>query len=54
MPYSGGDGSSGNPYLIKTASDLVTLSNTSAHWVSGIYFKQIANIDMSSVSDYIN
>ncbi len=42
--YSGGDGTSGNPYLISTLDDLHELSSTSADWAAGIYFQQIANI----------
>jgi len=42
--YSGGSGTSGDPYRIATTDDLIELSNTSADWASGIYFLQTANI----------
>jgi len=45
--YSGGDGTSGNPYLIATAEDLIELSNTSADW-DELYFLQTANIAFNS------
>ncbi|HRI46077.1 MAG TPA: hypothetical protein PK559_03140 [Ignavibacteriaceae bacterium] len=32
LAYSGGDGSSGTPYQISSASDLIELSNTSGDW----------------------
>lgn len=44
--YSGGDGSSGNPYQIATTTDLIALSADTAHWNK--YFKQTANLDFSS------
>jgi|GEM_PF-381614 len=44
--YSGGDGSSGNPYQIATTSDLVELSNTSGDW--GSYFIQTADISFNT------
>jgi hypothetical protein len=46
-PYSGGSGTSGDPYLISNASDLGTLASTSGDWVSGKYFKQTANITLT-------
>lgn len=42
--YSGGSGTSGDPYQISTTADLIELSNTNADWVAGIYFIQTANI----------
>ncbi len=44
--YSGGDGSSGNPYQISNTDDLIELSNTSGDW--GSYFEQTANISFDS------
>ena len=44
--YSGGSGTSGDPYQIATTDDLIELSNTSADW--GSYFVQIANISFNS------
>ena len=41
--YSGGDGTSGNPYQIATPANLITLSKTSGDW--GKYFIQTVNID---------
>jgi hypothetical protein len=46
--YSGGDGSVGDPYQISSTDDLIELSNTSADWVSGIYFIQTADITFDS------
>ena len=40
--YSGGSGTSGDPYQIATTDDLIELSNTSGDW--GAYFIQTANI----------
>jgi len=48
--YSGGAGTSGNPYKIATLNDLVTLSSTATDWVSGKYFIQTANIDATLTS----
>ncbi len=42
--YSGGSGTSGDPYQIATTADLIELSNTSTDWVSGTYINQTANI----------
>lgn len=44
--YSGGDGSSGNPYQIATTADLIELSNTSDDWES--HFIQTANITFNA------
>jgi len=46
--YSGGNGTSGNPYQITTLADLQTLSSTTADWVAGKYFVQTTNIDASA------
>ena len=40
--YSGGSGTSGDPYQIATTADLIELSNTSADWSA--YFIQTADI----------
>ncbi|MBN2777480.1 MAG: fibronectin type III domain-containing protein, partial [Bacteroidales bacterium] len=42
--YSGGSGTSLDPYQIANADDLIELSNTPANWVYGTYFIQTANI----------
>lgn len=46
--YSGGGGSSSSPYLISNLTDLEELVTTTSDWASGIYFKQTADIDISS------
>ncbi|MCF8219593.1 MAG: hypothetical protein K9I29_06620 [Bacteroidales bacterium] len=43
--YSGGSGTSGDPYQIATTSDLIELSNTSSDW--NYYFIQTANISFN-------
>ena len=43
MAYSGGSGTSGDPYQISTTADLIELSTTSGDW-SSKYFIQTANI----------
>ncbi len=48
--YSGGSGSSGDPWLIADLDDLQELQNTSGDW--GSYFKQIADIDASATSSW--
>lgn len=47
--YSGGDGSSGFPYLISNAADLEELMGASGDW-SGKAFLLTANIDASSIA----
>ncbi|MDZ7723535.1 MAG: GLUG motif-containing protein [candidate division KSB1 bacterium] len=42
LPYSGGSGTSGDPYQIATTDDLIELSNTSADWDK--HFIQTADI----------
>ncbi len=44
--YSGGNGTSGNPYQVATLDDLKELCQTSADW--GAYFIQTASIDASA------
>ncbi|MBU0474728.1 MAG: hypothetical protein KKF62_11250, partial [Bacteroidetes bacterium] len=46
--YSGGAGTSGDPYQIATTADLIELSKTSADWVAGKYFIQTADIDFGA------
>lgn len=48
--YSGGDGTSGDPYQISSAADLVTLRDTPADF--GCYFIQTASIDLSAVAQW--
>ena len=55
---SGGAGTEGNPYLISTDKDLVTLSDymaraDSAAVYSTKHYRQTADIDMSAVTDYV-
>jgi len=45
--FSGGDGSSGTPYLISEADDVTALKGDFNCWASGTYFEQTADIDMS-------
>lgn len=45
--YAGGDGSSGDPYKISTAAELIRLATTSSDW-SGKHFIQTANIDLGN------
>jgi len=47
-----GSGTSGDPYLVSTASDLVTISGNSSYWASGVFFEQTADIDLSAYSDW--
>lgn len=49
--YAGGDGSAGNPAQIANATQLNSLMDNSADWVSGYYFVLTANIDMTSNAD---
>ena len=44
--YAGGDGTSGDPFLISSADQLIRLSTTSADW-AGSSFKQTADIDLN-------
>jgi len=48
--YSGGTGTSGDPYQIATLADLIELSTTSDDWASTVYFIQTAHIDATSTS----
>lgn len=55
-----GKGTAGEPYLIKTAADLMQLANacnsgtsaTTASHYAGVYFRQISDIDMSGVENF--
>ena len=47
--YADGDGTSGDPFQISTAAELIRLSKTSADWSSN-HFVQTANIDLGSCS----
>ena len=48
--FSGGSGTSSDPYLISTLTDLSTLSTNSTYWSA--YFKQTADIDASATSGW--
>lgn len=50
--YSGGDGSSGNPYQITTTDDLIELSNTSDDWSS--HFIQTTDIAFDTDESYVD
>lgn len=52
--YSGGTGTSTDPYLISTADDFAAFSTavSGGTTYSGSYFKQTANIDLSQNTDY--
>jgi hypothetical protein len=50
--YSGGTGTSGDPYQLSTLGDLQELSETPADWASGIYFELTADIDASATSGW--
>ena len=50
LAYSGGSGTSGDPYQIATAADLVQLSSTQADW--GKHFILTADIDMTGQTFY--
>ncbi|WAI01767.1 PEGA domain-containing protein [Methanogenium organophilum] len=46
--YSGGSGTSDDPYKISTEDDLIDLSTDSANWVSGTYFILTNDIALAS------
>ncbi len=50
--FSGGSGTSSDPYQIATASDLALLTNSPNYWNSGIYFVQVNNIDLTAYLAY--
>ena len=47
-----GTGTVGDPYLIATLNNLYWVTQTSASWASGKYFKQTANIDATATSGW--
>jgi len=59
QPFSGGDGSQSNPYQIATPNDLVAFSayvNSDTAYglvTAGKYFKMTQDIDMASISDFV-
>lgn len=48
--YSGGDGSSSSPYILKTADDIKSLAETPSDWESGVYFEMAADITVGTFS----
>lgn len=48
--FSGGNGTSGSPYLISSATDLAGI--TGSYVTGGFYFKQTANINISSYTNW--
>ena len=48
-PFDGGDGSSGSPFLVSTASQLASME-TNACLTNGYHFKQTADIDLAGVT----
>ncbi|HRP03004.1 MAG TPA: GLUG motif-containing protein, partial [Candidatus Kapabacteria bacterium] len=50
--YSGGDGTSGNPYQISKTADLIELANTSGDWSK--HFVQTANIAFNDDSSQVD
>ena len=52
LVFSGGSGTSGDPYLISSISDLQYLAQNSSYWAAGIYFKQTTDIDASSTTSW--
>ena len=55
--FSGGEGTSENPYKIATASDLVTLSKSlvsnPALAAKTVHYRMVADIDMSKAKDFV-
>jgi len=45
--YAGGDGTSGDPYLIGTTEELLRFATTSGDWVAGTHFLQTADISLA-------
>jgi len=50
--FSGGDGSSGNPYLISSASDLNGVRNYPGDATTSFYFLQTTDIDLGGYSNW--
>ncbi len=48
--FSGGSGTSGNPFLISEAADVTALKGDFNCWASGTYFEQTADVDMGGVT----
>ena len=48
--YSGGEGTSDNPFILKTADDLKELSTTSMDWASDVYLRLDNDIDGSGLT----
>ena len=48
--FSGGSGTSEDPYQITTLDDLKTLSENTEYWEAGTYFIQTADIDATATS----
>ena len=48
--YSGGEGTSSNPFILKTSSDLQTLASTPGDWAEGVYLRMEADVDASGLS----
>ena len=52
-PYSGGSGTSGDPYLIANVADLQALqSDSQTNAFTGKYFKQTATINLSEIANW--
>lgn len=51
--YSGGDGTEASPFILKTAEDLIELSNTQGDWESDCYLKLEADLDASGLTSPI-
>ena len=48
--FSGGDGTSGTPYLISSADDVTALKGDVDCWASGLYLQQTADISMGGIT----
>ncbi len=48
--FSGGNGTSGSPYLISSATDLASI--TGSYVTGGFYFKQTANVNITSYTNW--
>ena len=47
-----GSGTSGSPYLIANVNNLYWLSQTSSNWAGSYYYKQTANINLTTVANW--
>lgn len=52
--FSGGRGSSENPFLIATANDLGFLASNPQYWAKGYHYKLISDISVASISQIGN